>query len=1278
LGYENADGTFRNIVLASTTYDAAGNVTGSTSGGGLRTESYQIAESGLVTSSTLDPGGLDRTTSHQYDPNGNVTVESITDGTRTETVTRSYDAGDRVTSEIVENGADDLTTTYQYDNRGALTSTVDPRGNAAGATAADYQVTFEIDALGRTTRTVSPAVSVTEAGSVITGVQPDTFTGYDTFGQTTHHRDERGNETEQQYDRLGRVVTITHPTYTAPDSTQITPTEVFQYDDVGNLTQRTDRRGEVTMFAFDGLNRPISQTDPAVGPAPAGVFRTFYDDAGNTIATVDQIGARVEYVLDDLNRVREQTVVVRKPVGGPDRFTTTNDYDDLGNLISQTTPSGDTSTYLYSPASELTEMTDAELNTTQYEVDLRGRQTSVQDPLGRFTETDYDLAGRVIETRQLHPTTGVTLVKTTADYDPAGNLVKSVGARGYEPGNTPADFTTEYEYDPLGHLTNVVQPVSATESISTSNGYDRAGNLTATTNGEQRTTYYGYNEWNLQHEVTEPATTAHPTLTDRTWTTTFDAAGLPIGSDEPGGVAVSRVFDDLGRMVTESGTGVGAPAATRTFDYDAAGRMTSAGSPDGNITFDYDDRDLLTSSTGPAQVTATFEYDESGRMDTRIDAAGTSTYEWTPRNQLETITDALTGTTRTHTFNAAGQLDQITYSGGATRDIEYDDLGRIASDELLNTSSTLTASYEYGYDADGYMTTRSVNLPGNPASGINIHTYDNAGRLLSWSKPDTTTVNYEWDDAGNLTSNAGVTITYDERNRVTADGDATYTWTPRGTLASVTDTSGTITHTFDALGRAVDAASVTYSFDSLDRITTDGTATFGYAGLEIDPVQVGDLTIARTPGGLPAASQQGAATPVLLGRNSHGDIGFHHDASGTVTATRSYDPLGAVIGETGSLTPFGFQGDYTDATTGDVWMGARWYRPGTTSFTSRDTVFGALQTPVSLNRYTYAWANPTGMWDPDGHCPKQILDDWGTVVCFEYDEVERGAPGAKHFGAFMTPDYTRSNKAPTGIGPLDNVLDGAGDKVMEVAATPADLYDAATNPKRTVSAMWNLARSCNFDVKCVQHEVVVEPTLQNYRENGFWHTVGTMLPEIAMALASAGTSSTATTTTRVGRTLNAVEEAATVLDDIAPIVDDLARAPRALPAGSPGRVVANALEPHELAQAQSVVGYRGGTLVGNSARGAPGIDGMLDGVPASLKTYSGSSPAGVLRHVSQAEASASKAGYSGVQVFVDAPGVSRSTLVDFGANGPLSQIPTQGTVGSVYVRTADGWVAFPG
>jgi RHS repeat-associated protein len=76
-------------------------------------------------------------------------------------------------------------------------------------------------------------------------------------------------------------------------------------------------------------------------------------------------------------------------------------------------------------------------------------------------------------------------------------------------------------------------------------------------------------------------------------------------------------------------------------------------------------------------------------------------------------------------------------------------------------------------------------------------------------------------------------------------------------------------------------------------------------------------------------------------------------------------------------------GDYT-AANGDVWMGARWYRPGTGTFLHRDTVFGQLQTPISLNRYTYANGSPLNMWDPDGReaeettCNRDVSDDSDT------------------------------------------------------------------------------------------------------------------------------------------------------------------------------------------------------------------------------------------------------------------------------------------------------------
>ncbi|MCP4305640.1 MAG: hypothetical protein GY788_12320 [bacterium] len=57
-------------------------------------------------------------------------------------------------------------------------------------------------------------------------------------------------------------------------------------------------------------------------------------------------------------------------------------------------------------------------------------------------------------------------------------------------------------------------------------------------------------------------------------------------------------------------------------------------------------------------------------------------------------------------------------------------------------------------------------------------------------------------------------------------------------------------------------------------------------------------------------------------------------------------------------------------------MGARWYNGADAAFRSRDSVFGELTTPISLNRYTYAWATPLMYWDPDGH----YIDNPGDVT----------------------------------------------------------------------------------------------------------------------------------------------------------------------------------------------------------------------------------------------------------------------------------------------------------
>jgi RHS repeat-associated protein len=159
-----------------------------------------------------------------------------------------------------------------------------------------------------------------------------------------------------------------------------------------------------------------------------------------------------------------------------------------------------------------------------------------------------------------------------------------------------------------------------------------------------------------------------------------------------------------------------------------------------------------------------------------------------------------------------------------------------------------------------------------------------------------------------------------------------------------------------------------YAYDGLDRVAARNSTPFAYAGVGWDPVADGTQRFSLSPAGRLQAVASAAGAGRLVVANRHGDLrGLLDPTSGALTDSVLTDPFGVPLARTGSFAPrVGFQGDWTEPVSGDTWMGARWYTPGTGTFRSRDTVYGLLTTPVSLNRYTYAHNNPITYWDPDG------------------------------------------------------------------------------------------------------------------------------------------------------------------------------------------------------------------------------------------------------------------------------------------------------------------------
>ena len=127
--------------------------------------------------------------------------------------------------------------------------------------------------------------------------------------------------------------------------------------------------------------------------------------------------------------------MVRNATPTPASYTTTYDYDDLGNQTFEQTPTGDVARWEYSAASELTTQIDASLaalggdsKSRARELDLLRFQSAelstaavVSADEDLLLEAEYDELARAVEYREL----GGTAVALLADDGGAGDLLGS-------------------------------------------------------------------------------------------------------------------------------------------------------------------------------------------------------------------------------------------------------------------------------------------------------------------------------------------------------------------------------------------------------------------------------------------------------------------------------------------------------------------------------------------------------------------------------------------------------------------------------------------------------------------------------------------------------------------------------------------------------------------------------------------------------------------------------------------------------------------------------------
>lgn len=831
---------------------------------------------------------------------------------------------------------------FLLDQDGLVKASVDELGQTTN---------YEYDEDGEAVVTIGPAVNAETGGGAPVSTRPVTMAGYNTFGEQVESKDPTGAVSTTVFDAAGRATAIRLPSYTPPGSTTpITPQTTATYNDTGQTVSTTDALGKITSYTYDQLGRVASVTAPNLG-----VTKYTYDLLGDQLSATDPNGAATSTTYDFLGRQVTSTQVVRQT---GQAHTTSYTYGTGGWLTQTRSPLGVVASMTYNAAGEALSTTDGANTTTTFSYDGAGRQTRTTLADGTYTTTTYDMAGNDIAVKTFDAA-GTLLATQNSEHDAAGNLVATTDARGTR---------ITFGYDATGMIVSENQPISATDSITTSFGYDIAGRRTRFTDGRGNAFLTSYNVWGLPESEIEPVTTRYPALADRTFTLSYNAVGQVTNQKLPGGVSVTNTYDDMGNLTRQAGAGAEVATVDRTFGYDLGGRLTSVSSPGGSNAFGYDDRGLLLSTAGP-QGASTFSYTADGEMATRSDAAGTTSYTYDTAGRVATITNPTTGVQTRFGYDGLSQITSVTYGGtGNARALGYDTRHRLASDELKTPGAASIAKITYGYDGNGNLTSKTTS--GFAGASANTYGYDRSDRLVLWFD-GTTNTSYTYDKSGNRTSVGAKTFAYDQRNQLlTADG-AAYSYTARGTLAQ----AGPHLTKTDAFGQVVsqgsDTGTQTYEYDALGRMYKTGLA---YSG--IGNTLAGDgLTKYTRDVDEDLVGVGEGSTLRFAWTDQHTDVVGQFTATGTaLAASTTYDPLGQIKATNAMIGHLGYQSAWTDFSTGRVNMWHRWYNTLTGQFDTRDSMeIEPIPDSAGANRFAYAEDNPLTETDPTGH--------WGCGWC---------------------------------------------------------------------------------------------------------------------------------------------------------------------------------------------------------------------------------------------------------------------------------------------------------
>jgi RHS repeat-associated protein len=788
-------------------------------------------------------------------------------------------------------------------------------------------------------------MEATRSEEVTSGVFVTTTSDWTPWGAIAQVLSPEGRETILTYDERNLVHQVTQ----AP-GTGIAGTQTRDYDLVGHLVKLTDPLSRAWNYVTDAYGAMIRSTDP-LGIKAEGVFdaagrlsEALVKDASNVTV------ARTIYSRDERGRVYQESQILLNSSGAPTGTTSdvvtlwsvgdevfertdptgrkdTATYDALSRLDVATSPGGDTVDVTYDQASRVTLLRHADLVPGGSPFVWQERHTF--DTLGRRTAYARENASN-------------TALETRAwDHDGLGAVVETIDGVGNR---------VEFAHDGLGRIVSVTRELrsggtgagSLLGTVATSTSYDDDGIVLTQTDDNSRVTSY-------THDARGRRTGT--TLSDSsTWTYTFDLASQMTGWTDPNGTVVTQTRDNLGRVTARSitpATGVLGPTS-ETYTWDALGRLVGATDNDSTVSRAFDSLGRMLSETAggaspPGSPTTQFTQDLAGRLTglTYPDATAISrTYDSDGR--LNLVQSG--GSTLVDLDWSGSRIFRRTLGGGTVRGVStFDGIGRLTRLAWTQQpSATAIRTLDYLWDAAGRLRYQArADLSGQG----DVYAYDSLARVIDTrfqvpipaaevatpgSQTWTSSHAYALDGVQNRASDtktqwglAPVVTSYtsDTRNRYTAVGAGSRTYSANGELLS----DGSRTYAYDYRSRLIEVRVAgsgtlvaTYGwdpFDRRDRRTVAGGVDERHYFAGHDLVAVHELSggglrrvnlvhggsgvgpavaWVRDEGDANGNSNTAETIQVLCGQSYAGSLVFAADASGAELEGYTYDDFGAV------------------------------------------------------------------------------------------------------------------------------------------------------------------------------------------------------------------------------------------------------------------------------------------------------------------------------------------------------------------------------------------------